>query len=94
MKLDKQKHAPGTVMLSEIEGRIHEAVIVGWSPLGMAVKVMVGETQLWYRSDKLHAVELLRVVGWEEFQVMMDEAKALQEKTKQEQEEAPVEPGA
>ena len=62
-------------MLLELQGQIHEAVIVGWSPMGQAVKIMAGQTQMWLATPKAHAVEFLRIVGWDEFKQMMDEAE-------------------
>ena len=82
MKIDKAKHAPGTVLLLEQGGQIHEAVIVGWSPMGQAVKIMAGQTQMWLATPKAHAVEFLRIVGWDEFKQMMEEAEA-QKKAKE-----------
>ena len=76
MKIDKAKHAPGTVLLLEQGGQIHEAVIVGWSPMGQAVILQIGQTQAWLATPKAHAVEFLRIVGWDEFKQMMDEAEA------------------
>lgn len=79
MKLEKDKHAPGSVLLLEFQGQIHEAVIVGWSPMGQAVKVMAGQTQMWLPTPKAHAIEFLRIVGWDEFKQMMEEAKKSRE---------------
>ena len=76
MKIDKAKHAPGTVLLLEQGGQIHEAVIVGWSPMGQAVKIMAGQTQAWFTAAKVYVLEFLRIVGWDEFKQMMDEAEA------------------
>ena len=76
MRIEKDKHAPGTVFLLERGGEIHESVIVGWSPMGQAVKVMIGQAQMWLATPKAHAVEFLRIVGWDEFKQMMDEAEA------------------
>ena len=75
MKLDKAIHAPGTVLLLELRGEIHEAVIVGWSPMGQAVKIMAGQAQMWLATPKAHAIEFLRIVGWDEFKQMMEEAQ-------------------
>ena len=82
MKIDKAKHAPGTVLLLEQGGQIHEAVIVGWSPMGQAVKIMAGQAQMWLTTAKAHAIEFLRIVGWDEFKQMMEEAEA-QKKAKE-----------
>ena len=82
MKIEKDKHAPGSVLLLEFQGQIHEAVIVGWSPMGQAVKIMAGQTQMWLTTAKAHAIEFLRIVGWDEFKQMMDEAEA-QKKAKE-----------
>ena len=76
MRIEKDRHAPGSVLLIEIQGQIHEAVIVGWSPMGQAVKIMAGQAQMWLATPKAHAVEFLRIVGWDEFKQMMDEAEA------------------
>ena len=75
MKLEKDRHAPGTVLLVEINGSVLEAVIVGWSPMGQAVKIMAGQAQMWLATPKAHAIEFLRIVGWDEFKQMMEEAK-------------------
>lgn len=76
MRIEKDRHAPGSVLLIEIQGQIHEAVIVGWSPMGQAVKIMAGQAQMWLATPKAHAIEFLRIVGWDEFKQMMDEAEA------------------
>ncbi len=76
MKIEKDKHAPGSVLLLEFQGQIHEAVIVGWSPMGQAVKIMAGQAQMWLATPKAHPIEFLRIVGWDEFKQMMDEAEA------------------
>jgi len=78
VKFDREKHAPGTILLVEIAGTIHEAVIVGWSPMSQAVKLMVGQEQRWFLAGKTHAVEFLRIVGWDEFKSIM--AKVEEEK--------------
>ena len=75
MKIDKSVHAPGSIMLLELQGQIHEAVIVGWSPMGQAVKIMAGQAQMWLATPKAHAIEFLRIVGWDEFKQMMEEAQ-------------------
>ncbi len=90
MRLEKDKYAPGTVFLLERNGEIHESVIVGWSPLGQAVKVMSGQTQFWIAQSKAHAVEFLKINSWEEFQRMMNEA----EKARKKAEEAKVQESA
>ena len=94
MKIDKANHAPGTVLLLEQGGQIHEAVIVGWSPMGQAVKIMAGQTQMWLATPKAHAVEFLRIVGWDEFKQMMEEAEAQKkaEEAKAQEETAQVAP--
>lgn len=86
MKIEKAKHAPGTVLLLDQGGQIHEAVIVGWSPMGQAVKIMAAQTQMWLATTKTHAIEFLRIVGWDEFKQMMDEAQ----KAKDENSEAKI----
>ena len=83
MKIDKAKHAPGTVLLLEQGGQIHEAVIVGWSPMGQAVKVMIGQAQLWLAQPKAHAVEFLKINTWADFQRMMDEAEEARKKAEE-----------
>ena len=75
MRIEKDRHAPGSVLLIEIQGQIHEAVIVGWSPMGQAVKIMAGHAQMWLATPKAHAIEFLRIVGWDEVKQMMEEAK-------------------
>lgn len=75
MKIEKDKHAPGSVLLLEFQGQIHEAVIVGWSPMGQAVKIMAGQTQMWLPTPKAHAIEFLRIIGWDEFKRMMEDAE-------------------
>ena len=75
MRIEKDRHAPGSVLLIEIQGQIHEAVIVGWSPMGQAVKIMAGQAQMWLATPKAHAIEFLRIVGWDEFKQMMEEAQ-------------------
>ena len=99
MKLEKSSHAPGSILLMEIHGEIHEAVIVGWSPMGQAVKIMSGQSQIWLSAPKTHALEFLRVVGWEEFNRMMADAEKAQaqsqETTTSKPEEVSIaEPGA
>ena len=95
MKIDKAKYAPGTVLLLEQGGQIHEAVIVGWSPMGQAVKIMAAQTQMWLTTAKAHAIEFLRIVGWDEFKQMMDEAeKARQASTQQAEEVQGEKPGS
>ena len=76
MRIEKDRHAPGSVLLIEIQGQIHEAAIVGWSPMGQAVKIMAGQALMWLATPKAHAIEFLRIVGWDEFKQMMDEAEA------------------
>ena len=76
MKIDKSVHAPGTILLLELRGEIHEAVIALWSPLGNAVKIFAGQTQMWLATPKVHAVEFLRIVGWDEFGQMVKEVEA------------------
>ena len=75
MRIEKDRHAPGSVLLIEIQGQIHEAVIVGWSPMGQAVKIMAGQAQMWLATPKAHAIEFLRIVGWDEFKRMMEDAE-------------------
>ena len=83
MKIEKDKHAPGTVLLLERNGEIHESVIVGWSPMGQAVKVMIGQAQLWLAQPKAHAVEFLKINSWADFQRMMDEAEEARKKAEE-----------
>ena len=83
MRIEREKHAPGTVLLTEISGNVHEAVIVGWSPLGQAVKLMVGQSQQWFIAQKTHAVEFLRVSTWEEFEELMKEAERKRTETRE-----------
>ncbi len=83
MRLEKDKHAPGTVFLLERGGEIHESVIVGWSPMGQAVKVMIGQAQLWLAQPKAHAVEFLKINSWADFQRMMDEAEEARKKAEE-----------
>lgn len=83
LKLEKAKHAPGTVFLLERNGEIHEAVIVGWSPMGQAVKIMAGQAQMWIATPKAHVIEFLRIVGWDEFKQMMDEAEEARKKAEE-----------
>ena len=78
MKLEKSSHAPGSILLIEIQGEIHEAVIVGWSPMGQAVKIMAGQSPMWLATSKAHTIEFLRIVGWDEFNRMMAEAEKAQ----------------
>ncbi len=73
MKIDKAKHAPGTVLLLEQGGQIHEAVIVGWSPMGQAVILQIGQTQMWLTTAKAHAVEFLKINSWEEYEAQLEE---------------------
>ena len=99
MKLEKSSHAPGSILLMEIHGEIHEAVIVGWSPMGQAVKIMSGQSQIWLSAPKTHALEFLRVVGWEEFNRMMADAEKAREAQKEAHADKPeevsvAEPGA
>ena len=88
MKIEKDKHAPGSVLLLEFQGQIHEAVIVGWSPMGQAVKIMAGQAQMWLATPKAHAIEFLRIVGWDEFKQMMDEAEEARKKAEEAKKEA------
>ena len=83
MRIEKDKHAPGTVFLLERGGEIHESVIVGWSPMGQAVKVMIGQAQLWLAQPKAHAVEFLKINTWADFQRMMDEAEEARKKAEE-----------
>ncbi len=83
MRIEKDKHAPGTVFLLERGGEIHESVIVGWSPMGQAVKVMIGQAQLWLAQPKAHAVEFLKINSWADFQRMMDEAEEARKKAEE-----------
>ena len=83
MRIEKDKHAPGTIFLLERNGEIHESVIVGWSPMGQAVKVMVGQAQLWLAQPKAHAVEFLKINSWADFQRMMDEAEEARKKAEE-----------
>ena len=87
MRIEKDRHAPGSVLLVEIQGQIHEAVIVGWSPMGQAVKIMAGQAQMWLATPKAHAIEFLRIVGWDEFKQMMDEAEKGRQASTQQAEE-------
>ena len=73
MRLQKESHAPGTVLLIEMGGTIHEAVIVGWSPMGQAVKMMLGQNQVWLHASKSHIIEFLKIMGWDEFEKMLKE---------------------
>ena len=73
MKIDKAKHAPGTVFLLERGGEIHESVIVGWSPMGQAVKIMAGQAQMWLATPKAHAVEFLKINSWKEYEAQLEE---------------------
>ena len=73
MRIDKTIHAPGTVLLIEMGGTIHEAVIVGWSPMGQAVKMMLGQNQVWLHASKSHIIEFLKIMGWDEFEKMLKE---------------------
>ena len=83
MRIEKDKHAPGTIFLLERNGEIHESVIVGWSPMGQAVKVMIGQAQLWIAQPKAHAVEFLKINTWADFQRMMDEAEEARKKAEE-----------
>ena len=99
MKIDKSIHAPGSVMLLEVQGQIHETVILGWSPMGQAAKVMIGQSAMWLNAPKTHAIEFLRIVGWDEFNRMMADAEKAQaqsqETTTSKPEEVSIaEPGA
>lgn len=78
MKLDKAIHAPGTVLLLELRGEIHEAVIVGWSPMGNAVKIFAGQSQMWLATPKVHAVEFLQIKSWKEYEATVEEFKRQQ----------------
>ncbi len=78
MKIEKDKHAPGSVLLLEFQGQIHEAVIVGWSPMGQAVKVMAGQTQMWLATPKVHAVEFLQIKSWKEYEATVEEFRRQQ----------------
>ena len=73
MRLEKDKHAPGTVFLLERGGEIHESVIVGWSPMGQAVKIMAGQAQMWLATPKAHAVEFLKINSWKEYEAQLEE---------------------
>ena len=86
MRLQKESHAPGTVLLIEMGGTIHEAVIVGWSPMGQAVKMMLGQNQVWLHASKSHIIEFLKIMGWDEFEKMLKEMeKANAEKAQEAQ---------
>ena len=84
MRIQKDNHAPGTVLLIEMGGTIHEAVIVGWSPMGQAVKMMLGQNQVWLHASKAHVIEFLKILSWEEFEKILKEMeKANAEKAKE-----------
>lgn len=86
MRIDKTVHAPGTVLLIEMGGTIHEAVIVGWSPMGQAVQLMIGQSRVWLIAQKAHAIEFLKISGWDEFNRVMEEFEKEQAKKAQEAE--------
>ena len=87
MKIDKAKHAPGTVLLLEQGGRVDVAAIYSWSPMGQAVILQIGQTQAWFAAAKVCVLEFLRIVGWDEFKQMMDEAEKGRQASTQQAEE-------
>jgi len=76
LKLDKSNHAPGTQFFLEIGNRVRVGSLIAWSNLGVCVLVQLDtEKPRWFMHAKIHAVEFIRVVGWEEFTQLIEQSQ-------------------